>query len=370
MRGRLRAIDWMRGLVMILMTLDHASATVNRLRYATDGYFLYRWGQVLPPAQFYTRWITHLCAPTFLFLAGMSLSLSTARRVQAGEAAWDIDRYLLARGALIAALDPLWMSFKLWHGQLALGVLWAIGASLMCMVALRRVPTRWLLAGSLAFLVADEEILKWVLRLHGGRPWLPSILLLRGGELGRVFVSFPPLSWLPFLTLGWCAGQWVLDRRAATGELPSLERPLLALAALSATVFLFVRGLNGYGNQHLLWRPSVSQWLHVSKYPPSLSFAALELGLMFALLALFTWLERDPHRELRVLSVFGQTAFFFYVIHVHLLKLGAWALGLAEGGELGLTFAFTVGSLLALYPLCVIYSRYKAAHPGGWTRYL
>jgi uncharacterized membrane protein len=108
----------------------------------------------------------------------------------------------------------------------------------------------------------------------------------------------------------------------------------------------------------------------VSKYPPSLSFAALELALMFGCLAGFTWLARDPRRELRVLTVFGQTAFFFYVIHVHLLKLAAWVLGLAEGGELGLTFAFTVGALLALYPLCVAYGRYKAAHPAGWTRYL
>jgi len=107
---RLAALDWLRGLVMVLMTVDHASGTFNAGRLMTDGLALYQPGTPLPASQFLTRWITHLCAPTFVFLAGSALALSVEKRRAAGESPRAIDRFILARGLLIMALDPLWMS--------------------------------------------------------------------------------------------------------------------------------------------------------------------------------------------------------------------------------------------------------------------
>src|SRR5262249_49217653 len=111
--SRLSAIDWLRGLVMVIMTIDHASGAFNAGRLMTDAVFMYKPGTPLDPAQFATRWVTHLCAPTFVFLAGLSLSISADRRRARGEAERGVDRFLITRGLLIAALDPLWMSLVL-----------------------------------------------------------------------------------------------------------------------------------------------------------------------------------------------------------------------------------------------------------------
>ena len=125
----------MRGLVMVLMTVHHASEMFNSGRFVTDASFLYKPGTPLPVVQFLVRWMTHLCAPTFVFLAGVSLALSTMKRLRAGESEASIDRSILIRGVLIAALDPLWMSWAFTPGSILFQVLFAIGTSFVCMGA-------------------------------------------------------------------------------------------------------------------------------------------------------------------------------------------------------------------------------------------
>src|SRR5262249_52646199 len=116
--GRGRApgppVGGLRGLVMVLMTVDHASSASNAGRLVTDAPALYHPGTALPAAQFFTRWITHLCAPTFVFLAGYVLFLSVHRRQQGGESEASITRFIVTRGLFIAALDPVWMVWA--HG--------------------------------------------------------------------------------------------------------------------------------------------------------------------------------------------------------------------------------------------------------------
>jgi len=104
--SRVFGFDWMRGLVMVLMTVDHASEMFNAGRFVSDAYFLYKPGTPLPVVQFLVRWVTHLCAPTFVFLAGASLALSTMKRLKAGESEASIDRSIVIRGLLIVALGP------------------------------------------------------------------------------------------------------------------------------------------------------------------------------------------------------------------------------------------------------------------------
>jgi len=116
LQKRLPAIDAIRGIIMVLMTLDHASHVFNAGRYVTDSARWYVPGSVIPVAQFLTRWITHICAPTFIFLAGLVLAQSVARRQAGGESVASIDTFLLKRGIFILLLDPLWMSLAFREG--------------------------------------------------------------------------------------------------------------------------------------------------------------------------------------------------------------------------------------------------------------
>ena len=141
---RIAAIDWMRGLVMILMVIDHASLTWNGDRVSADSAYLLDpksggplWipGSPIDTLQFYTRWITHLCAPTFLFLSGTSLAMSFEKRRAEGTSEWDLDRHLLIRAAILFVCEGF-ISAMSGMGEPFLQVLWAIGASMVAMVCL------------------------------------------------------------------------------------------------------------------------------------------------------------------------------------------------------------------------------------------
>src|SRR5262245_7515438 len=365
--GRLLALDRLRGLVMVLMAIDHASGVFNVGRLVTDGPTLYRADTPLPTAQFLTRWVTHLCAPTFVFLAGTALALSVARRRARGDGERALDRFIVTRGLFIAALDPLWMSWVFAPGRVLLQVLYAIGLGLAAMAALRRLSDGTLLAIAAILIVGGEALTGAALVATGGTPSVPLGLLLTGGEFGPVIVAYPLLPWLAFMLLGWVFGRLV-------GRAPG-ERPvrLLGLAGAAAlAVFVAVRSADGYGNMRLLREgTSLVQWLHVSKYPPSLAYTALELGLMALVLAGLMARERRAESPVAgPLAVLGQTALFFYLLHVHLLFVAGRVLGLAHGTGLTGAYAGAVGVVLALYPLCVRYGRYKRAHPDGWARYV
>ncbi|HEY2743551.1 MAG TPA: heparan-alpha-glucosaminide N-acetyltransferase domain-containing protein [Polyangia bacterium] len=364
---RLRAIDWLRGLVMVLMTIDHAGAAYDAHHLHGDAAWGWVPGSALPAGEFLTRWITHICAPAFVLLAGASLALSMEkRRGQPGQTA-----FIVKRGLFIAALDPIWMSlgFAGYH-ILVFQVLYAIGMSLVCMAFLRRLSSTALLGAAVAIQVFGELSARvhftaqplrviWCFLFVGGPPFRPAI------------VAYPLVPWLSIMMAGWVLGRWILatktlDRAARAQKLATLGIALLA-------VFAIVRGVDGYGNWNL-YRDSLAplQWLHVAKYPPSLSYTTLELGLTFLLLALFVMLDDDrPRPLLGPLALFGSTAFFFYVLHVHLLQLVQVVFKL-DRNQYGLTKTYVAAAavIVLLYPLCARYRRYKAAHPDGWTRYL
>jgi uncharacterized membrane protein len=363
--ARLPAIDAMRGIVMVLMALDHASHAFNAGRYARDSFTWYPAGAEIPAVQFFVRWVTHLCAPTFLFLAGFVLALSVARRLARGEPQRSIDISLLLRGFFILLLDPLWMSFGFGEG-IVLQVLYAIGGSFCLMIPLRRFAMRSLLPIGLGILVFGEALAVWAGVAQ--RPGLMGTFLVTGGPVAQgVYVLYPLLPWMAYMILGWVCGVYMLQNNNV--------KPMrfVTLAGIfSLIVFLIVRGFNQYGNM-LLYRydNSIVQWLHVSKYPPSLSFAALELGLMFLMLAvLFAGYRKRKPSAANPLQVFGRTPLFFYILHVHLLAVVAWALKLHRAGGLVETGLATLAVLLVFYPLCRIYDRLKRAHPKSILRFL
>jgi uncharacterized membrane protein len=187
-------------------------------------------------------------------------------------------------------------------------------------------------------------------------------------------VAYPVFPWLAIMMLGFVFGKRLIHARDSGSARWSPERILIVGGAASLLVFGIVRGLNSYGNMMLLRENcSLIQWLHVSKYPPSLSFTALELGLMGILLGFLFRLQEKDRGAIRLrnpILVFGQTAFFFYILHIVILEISARALGMHAKMGLGAAYIATVAVLVLLYPCCLWYRHYKALHPGGWTRYI
>jgi len=357
--GRLPAIDVVRGFVMIVMTLDHASGAFNAGRIMSDGAATAHPGAVLDPVQFVTRWVTHVCAPTFVFLAGLSLALRVTRRQRDGVAGSLIDRDILIRGVLLIALDVAWMSW-MWRLGLPvqLGVLYAIGAAMIGMIVLRRLPAGVVGGLGVAVMIGGEVLTGL---LDPGRTITAATL--SGGQIGSILYFYPVVPWMGFVMLGWAMGV----RIGASPEPGMRARAWLVLAGLAAVTFVIVRGGNGYGNAHLLRADgSWIEWLHVSKYPPSLAYAALELAIAFGLLAA-AWRWSRPWRPLVVL---GQTALFYYLVHAHLLKAAALALGVYRAEGLGVTAVAWVATVVLVYPLCRWYLGVKRRHPASLLRFL
>jgi uncharacterized membrane protein len=367
-KERVATIDWMRGFVMVLMVIDHASMAFDGSHIARDSAFFPDAGTMaLPAAEFFTRWITHLCAPTFVFLAGTSLAISIERRVARGVPAWEIDKSILVRGAIIALLDLTIVS--LGSGRLGFGVLYAIGVSMMCMAGLRRLPSFGLCAVALGWIVLGEFLVGAVWDPPGSSSVLAALTVAyyRGDGL---IIIYPFIPWLAMMMLGWVFGRHLI--RHAAGATQVSGKKVLWIAGIAGLVIFFVvRYLAGYGDMFLHRADdSWQQWLHVSKYPPSLTYVALELGILFLCLAALRTLEpRIGVRRNGILLVFGETAMFFYLVHRLVLEVPATWFGLRGVGGLTTTYVVAAILLVLLYPACLWYRRFKAAHPDSVLKY-
>lgn len=361
--NRIAAIDWMRGIVMILMALDHASIFFNAGRIANDSIVTHAVGSSLIAEQFFTRWITHLSAPTFIFLTGTAMALSFAQRRTRGMDSRAIDRDFLIRGAFIALLDVT--VFSLMEGKLYLQVLYAIGIGMMLMVPLSRLSGRTLWILSMILLIGGEAFTVVFWQPHGDVPlWLA--LTFAPWFSDSFTVLYPALPWFAIMLLGWVFGVWLTTAEASGRAVTGV---LLAGSLMAIGGYLLVRGFNGYGNM-LLYREddSIIQWLHVSKYPPSIAYISLELGLMAFLLVIMLWLKpRVGVRRYGPILVFGQTALFFYL--AHFAVLGMLTLFMERDG-LGQAYLAAAITLALLYPVCCGYRALKRRYPNSLLRFV
>jgi len=214
LRQRVATIDWMRGLVMILMIVDHASMAFDGSHIDHDSaWYADATTMALPAGEFFTRWITHLCAPTFVFLAGTSLAISIERRVIKGVDAWSIDKNILTRGAIIALMDPTLISFG--SGWWTFSVLTAIGIAMMAMTVVRRLPTWALVSFGVGWLAFGEVVTGWLWSPPGNTNVMASVLVAPY-DTPRLSIKYALLPWLAIMTLGWVFGRHLI--RYAAGQ--------------------------------------------------------------------------------------------------------------------------------------------------------
>ncbi|MDX2504377.1 MAG: heparan-alpha-glucosaminide N-acetyltransferase domain-containing protein [Gammaproteobacteria bacterium] len=367
---RIAAIDWMRGFVMILMVLDHVSMAYDAQHISSDSAALYVSGTALPDFAFFTRWISHLCAPVFVFLAGTALAISVERKVAKGFDSSKIDKDILLRGAFIALLDPTIIS--LFSGRMTIQVLYAIGVAMMCMALFRRFSSSALLIMALAWIGLGELVTATVWPPQDNVESIIAALLVSTYSSPDMVIKYPLLPWLAMMILGWVFGRYILlynDGKTRIGPVTLLS--VLGLASLIA--FAVIRYYNDYGNMFLYREDNSWQhWLHVSKYPPSAAFTFLELGIMSLIMASMMLLERIIGvRPNGVLLVFGQTSMMFYLVHRLILEGTATYGGLRHFADINMTYLVTLVMLVLLYPLCLWYRGYKAKHAQSiWLKYL
>jgi uncharacterized membrane protein len=373
--ARIDAIDLLRGLVLVLMVLDHARAYLSDP--SLDPLDLER----ASPALFLTRWITHYCAPVFLLLAGAS-----ARRLAArlGESA--LSRFLLTRGLWLVFLE-LTVVYVAWTftlpgtGPSILGVIWAIGWSMVALAGLVRLPLATIGAVGLA-MIAGHNLLDSIdpARLGAFAAWWPILHGKGPTPIGKVV--YPLVPWIGVMAVGYVVGGvFDLDPRRRRSLLVGLGFALIAL-------FLLLRLANGYGDPHP-WTPqptatlALLSFLDATKYPPSLAFLLMTLGPALIVLALF---ERARPPLADRLATFGRVPLFFYVSHLVLARLLAGLIALSLGFDLTLlpkdpvaagwgfglpvVYGAWIGIVVALYPACRRFAAIKARRRDGWLSYL
>jgi len=390
-RPRVEAVDLLRGVVMVLMALDHARDFVSDARF--DPLDLSR----TTGALFLTRWVTHFCAPVFLFLAGTGAFLSAARGKTRSQLAW----FLLTRGLWLVALEftlvHLGWFFNLEYRLLLGQVIWAIGCSMLALAGLVFLPT-WAVAALGVALIASHNLFdgvrvdslgsfRWLWAALGSSSFTDGPLELWPGVY--FFVAYPLLPWLGVMAAGYGFGRlWVLDRGPR-------RRWLLGLGAGLTLLFVALRAVNRYGDPSP-WSAQPSglftffSFLNTSKYPPSLLFLLMTLGPALLALALF---DRPSGPLSRVFVTFGRAPLFFYLLHLPVIHLVALGLAYARYGEVGFLFqnvAFAgpgqlpagygyglpvvylvwFSVVVTLYPACRWFSGLKSRRRTVWLSYL
>jgi len=389
-RVRLESIDTVRGLIMILMALDHVrdffgmpGVSPTDLTSATV-------------ALFFTRWITHFCAPVFFLLTGTGAYLSLRRKTKN-----ELSRFLFTRGLWLIFLEVvvtrcLGWQFNFDYDFTMLIVLWALGWAMIVLSALIWLPTSLVTAFGVVLIAGHN----WFDSVQSSNPvWStlhsPNFVVTNPGH--SIFVAYPLIPWVGVTAVGYGLGQiyssgfgstpgWTSDRRKAF---------LLRLGIGLTAAFIVLRGINIYGNP-VRWTTqksaifTVLSFLNNNKYPPSLLFLLMTLGP--AMLFLWAVDGRTP-RWLRPALVFGKAPMFFYLLHIPLIHLLAIAVCYVRYGQVhwmfespspdkfpvtpppGWGFSLPIVYLVwavvvvALYPLCRWFAALKQRRSDAWLSY-
>jgi uncharacterized membrane protein len=398
-KARVDSVDLLRGLIMVIMMLDHTRDFVHSGALVFDPTDLTK----TYPLLFFTRWVTHFCAPVFVFLAGTGAYFQELR----GKPKWELSKFLLARGIWLILLELTAVRLVIYfnaHYQVffaLLQVIWAIGCSMIALATLIHLRLRTIVvisAGMIAFhdLLDHIHFTSWngpggPVPGFGASLWTilhePGVIFPFGYPGPALIVLYPLVPWIGVMAAGYAFGSIY---RMAEAE---RKRVLLRLGGALTTVFIVIRAINSYGDPS----PWVAQrtpvmtmlsFLNVSKYPPSLLFLLMTLGPAMLFLAAVegrgrSWLAK-------ALITYGRVPLFFYVLQwatAHSLALVASRLAGKPTGYLfrvpfgpppphgtgfGLGAVYLIWTLgvLLLYPLCRWYAGVKARRRDWWLSYL
>lgn len=317
-RRRIVSIDALRGFVMLLMMVDHVRET----------FFMH--AQVPDPMPvdtetwlFVSRLLAHICAPVFIALTGISAWLY-GRKNGGAQAA---SAFLFKRGLFLVVLEvtvvSLAWTFDPTPDRYFLQVIWAIGLSMIALSALLWAP-RPVLAAIGLIIVFGHNLLDPITVQPGDWAYIPWTILHERGLIGLPWgaearTSYPLLPWIGVIALGYAAGPWFGPQTTETQR----TRLLLATGVGALILFAVIRGLNGYG-EPVPWQVGETgvrtalSLLNLTKYPPSLDFLLVTLGIGALLLVA---LERAPTAPTSLLAVFGGAPLFFYIVHLFLLGI-------------------------------------------------
>lgn len=385
---RIDSIDLLRGLIMIVMALDHTRENFHEGAFTADPLNL----QTTTPLLFFTRWVTHFCAPVFVFLSGTSVYLQGLRKSKK-----ELTAFLIKRGLWLIAVEVVLVTFAItfdvsW-GFVILQVIWAIGISMVLLGLLLWLPFTLLLALGLVIVCGHNLLDVYEQRATAGLSvgykllHVQAVQPLGGGRLLGIF--YPFLPWTGIMLLGYCFGRlYQLDRQQRT-------KRLLALGAAAVLLFTVLRYTNAYGDP-LPWSTqpnvfyTVLSFVNTQKYPPSLLFTCMTLGPVLLFLATF---DSVKGKVADFITVYGRVPFFYYILHFYFLHLGAavyflarghtWEEGAkgtpglpfkflapAEGANLFATYCIWIALVLLLYPLCRWFGAYKRRHRKWWLSYV
>ncbi|TCD10414.1 DUF1624 domain-containing protein [Pedobacter frigidisoli] len=385
---RILSIDILRGLVMIIMALDHTRDFFHIGAMTGDPLDPETTTGVL----FFTRWITHFCAPTFVFLSGLSAYLSAQSKTRAAASA-----FLLKRGLWLVAVEiiiiSLGLTFNPFYNLIILQVIWAIGCSMIFLALASRISYKTVLVTGL-ILVFGHNVFNL---LHIPTDATTGMLLkvfftsfgtvipLPNNHLIGVFYAILP--WTGVMFVGYGVGAWYnknYDREKR-------RRNLLIVGSLTVFLFLFLRFINIYGDpvprkEHYDFFKNLLTFFNVSKYPPSLQYISMTLGPAMLFLA-FT--ENINNWFTRISSVYGAVPFFYYVIHFYLLhtilvvvfiatgytsnqivQIPFWFRPTDFGFNLTIVYLIWLAVVASLYLPCRWFKKYKETHKQWWLSYV
>jgi uncharacterized membrane protein len=381
---RIESIDILRGIVMVIMALDHvrdyfhfSANNANPMDLATT-----------TPLLYFTRWITHFCAPIFIFLSGTSIYLQSLRKTK-----FELSRFLITRGLWLILLEIVvntfgW-SFNPSFPAFFMQVIWAIGISMVLMGVFIFLPYLLILTLGLTIVFGHNTLdyfeqqpdfkssLLWDIMHHGV---FKTFEIIKGHS---ILIIYPFLPWTGLMMLGYCLGKLYTNEYSEKIRLRNLKIKGISLILF----FIVLRATNLYGNPsdwttQKTWFYSALSFLDVEKYPPSLLYLCMTIGP--ALLGL-AWLENIKSKWKAGFIVFGRVALFYYVLHIYLIHFLCMLIFFANGHTMAdavspeshIPFYFVIMGegfsltgvyliwlvvLAILYPFCKKYDAYKTKH--------
>ena len=400
-RSRIDSIDLLRGIVMVIMILDHTRDFVHNAAFRLDPLDLSQTNTLL----FLTRWITHFCAPTFVFLAGTGAYLQLAR----GKSKSELSRFLITRGLWLIVLEltvvRLGASFSFDPRLLAfLQVIWVIGVSMIVLAALIHLPLKVIAAFGVAMIALHNLLDKFPVQGWrgpgspvpgiGAKLWMilhqPGVFPIAEFPSPIVLALYPLIPWIGVVAAGYAFGAFYQMEKARR------RRWLVTIGLSAIFLFIIVRVTNLYGDPSEWSRQknmtfTMLSFVNTTKYPPSLLFLLMTLGPAILALAWFESKKTSPGALRSAFVTFGRVPLFFYLLQWYTAHGISVLLHLAfgkpvrqlfqtpidwdntppgAGFNLGVVYVCWIVGVLLLYPLCRWFAGVRQRRRDWWLSYL